>query len=56
MKYDIKELRTRLGLTQDAFARKLGVSVRCINRWEHGHHPSKLAQKLIDKLIKQSKS
>jgi transcriptional regulator with XRE-family HTH domain len=32
----IKELRTRLQLTQETFARILGVSFATVNRWENG--------------------
>ncbi|MBM4255717.1 MAG: helix-turn-helix domain-containing protein [Deltaproteobacteria bacterium] len=32
----IKALRTRLQLTQEAFARILGVSFATVNRWENG--------------------
>ena len=32
----IKELRARLQLTQEAFARILGVSFATVNRWENG--------------------
>lgn len=32
----IRELRDRAGLTQEAFARELGVSFATVNRWENG--------------------
>jgi type I restriction enzyme M protein len=32
----IRELRDRAGLTQEAFARELGVSFASVNRWENG--------------------
>lgn len=45
---EIKEIRERLGLTQEALAHVLGVSFQTINRWERGlFKPSKLA---LDKL------
>ena len=41
---DIKELRQKLGLSQEKFARLVGVSLRSINRWEHDREkPSQLA-------------
>lgn len=33
---EIKELRSRLGLTQEALARELGVSVSAVQKWEGG--------------------
>ena len=35
-KDEIKELRTKLGLTQEEFARLLGVGFTTVNRWENG--------------------
>jgi len=32
----IRALRTRLGLTQEAFAQKVGVAFTTANRWERG--------------------
>ena len=41
---EIKSLRSRLGLTQEALAPIVGVSTQTINRWERGiHKPSRLA-------------
>lgn len=34
----IKELRLSLYLTQDEFAKKLGVSYASVNRWENGRY------------------
>ena len=40
----IREVRDRLGLTQEKFAAKLGVTLPTINRWENGRtKPSPLA-------------
>ncbi|MBF0110999.1 MAG: helix-turn-helix transcriptional regulator [Magnetococcales bacterium] len=40
----IKRLRTRMGMTQVALAKELGVSFPTINRWENGKaKPSRLA-------------
>jgi len=53
---DIKTIRGKLGLTQEELAHKLGVSWGTVARWEAGKSkPSKLAQKAIDDLIKDSK-
>lgn len=46
----IKELRDKLGLTQEQFAQKVGVTFSTINNWEKGTrtpHPF-LFQKLIE--------
>jgi putative transcriptional regulator len=32
----IKELRKRLGLTQEQFAQKVGVTYGSVNNWENG--------------------
>ncbi|MBI1390953.1 MAG: helix-turn-helix domain-containing protein [bacterium] len=50
----IKEIRNHLGLTQEKFAARLGVTFPTVNRWENGRtKPSPLAQKQIDDLIAQ---
>lgn len=47
----IKELRQKLGLTQEKMAAKLGVSLGSIRGWEYGSHkPSPMAQERIDEL------
>ncbi len=35
---EIRELRQRLGLTQAAFARRLGLHMRTVEEWESGRH------------------
>ena len=41
----VKEVRRRLGLSQEGLAQALGVSFATVNRWENGKTvPSKLAQ------------
>jgi DNA-binding XRE family transcriptional regulator len=53
----IRELRESSELSQEAFARLIGVSVRTIARWESGSSsPSPLAlEKLQVKVLRQSK-
>ncbi len=52
----IRELRTSLGLTQEAFAHAIAVTVSTVNRWENGHAtPSRLAWKAIQNLVKQQR-
>ena len=49
----IRELRADLGLTQEQFAAKLGVTYSTINRWENKKgNPSPLAMLRIGKLQK----
>lgn len=48
----IKETRKQLNLTQEEFAKKIGVSFTSVNRWENGQtKPSKLAQRQIMNLL-----
>ncbi|MGP1385520.1 MAG: helix-turn-helix domain-containing protein [Thainema sp.] len=52
--HSIRQLRQQLGLSQEKFAAKLGVSFRTVNRWENGHTvPSALALKQIETLLHQ---
>jgi len=53
---DIRQLRERLGLSRDALARKLGVSVKTIYLWEKGKaKPSPMAQQRLEELEKENK-
>jgi putative transcriptional regulator len=48
----VRELRNRLGLTQEKMAARLGVTFPTINRWENGRaQPSPLALKQIEDLL-----
>ena len=48
----VRKLRERLGLTQEKFAAKLGVTFPTINRWENGKaKPSPLALQRIEELL-----
>lgn len=45
---EIKKLRTRCFLTQEEFAKKLGVAFSTVNRWEQGKSkPNLVAMKNI---------
>ena len=51
----IKQVRKALGLSQDAFAEKLGVSFSTVNRWENKKaKPNKLAQNSVFELAKSN--
>jgi putative transcriptional regulator len=48
----VRELRGRLGLTQEKFAAKVGVAFPTINRWENGRaKPSPLALQRLEELL-----
>jgi transcriptional regulator with XRE-family HTH domain len=47
----IRDLRHKLGLTQEQFAAKVGVTFSTVNRWENGKsQPSPLALERIGRL------
>ena len=47
----IRKLRAQLGLTQEQFAAKVGVTWSTVNRWENGRGmPSPLAMRQIELL------
>ena len=50
----IRKLRTALGLTQENFAAKVGVTYSTVNRWENNKgKPSPLARLRIEELQKE---
>jgi len=54
-KYDVVSLRTRLGLSQEKFAKKLGVSVSSVGKWERGlYKPRGLSLLALERLAKLS--
>jgi DNA-binding transcriptional regulator YiaG len=47
----LKKLRESLGIRQEEFARRLGISTQSVHRWERGHFkPSRLAMQAIQRL------
>lgn len=49
----VREIRRRLGLTQEKFAARLGVTFPTVNRWENGKaKPSPLAMQELSALLK----
>ncbi len=47
----IKDLRAKMGLTQEQFAAKVGVTFSTVNRWENDRgKPSPLAMRRIEEL------
>ncbi|MBL7125153.1 MAG: helix-turn-helix domain-containing protein [Dehalococcoidales bacterium] len=52
---NVKELRERLGLSQDKFAALLGVAPYTVRRWESGKsQPSPLALKQLSQLTEKA--
>ncbi len=52
----VRELRAALGLTQEQFAAKIGVTWATINRWENDRgKPYPLAMRQLEKLQKRTK-
>jgi len=52
---DVKALRQKLGISRDAFARKLGVTYKTVYLWERGAKPSPLALEKLKELEKTVK-
>ena len=51
----VKDLRAQLGLTQEQFAAKVGVTWSTVNRWEHGRgKPSPLALQHIREVAQEA--
>ncbi len=52
-KSDVARLRARLGLSQEKFAQKLGVSASAVEKWERGSHkPRGLSLRALERLAK----
>ena len=52
-KSDVARLRAHLDLSQEKFAKKLGVSVSTVGKWETGlHKPRGLSLRALDRLTK----
>jgi len=50
----VRTLRASLGLTQEKFAARLGVTYPTVNRWENGRaKPSPLAMRQLKELARQ---
>ena len=52
---NIKALRKSMGLTQEDFAHRIGVTFATVNRWENNKAvPSKLALRVLEKIREES--
>ncbi|MEE8076844.1 MAG: helix-turn-helix domain-containing protein [Candidatus Binatia bacterium] len=55
-KHDVVRLRAHLGLSQEKFAKKLGVSASAVEKWERGsHEPRGLSLRALERLAKLSR-
>ncbi len=53
---EIKALRVRLGLSHEAFARKLGVGISTVQRWQSGEsRPTGLSREALRRLDRRGK-
>jgi DNA-binding transcriptional regulator YiaG len=51
---DIKVIRVELGLTQEDLARRLGLALSTVSKWEQGvTSPSRLAREKLEKMLKK---
>lgn len=51
---DVKEIRLKLGFTQEDLARTLGLSLSTVSKWEQRvTSPSRLAREKLERLIKK---
>ena len=52
---EIKNLRLAAKMSQEEFARELGISFATVNRWENKRTtPSRLAKRLLEQFRKRS--
>jgi DNA-binding transcriptional regulator YiaG len=52
---EIRAFLDRRGMTQEAFARLVGVSYTTVNRWVQGHHePSPLVERMVRRTMTEA--
>lgn len=51
----IRSIRERLDITQTELANEIGVVLRCVQYWEEGRKPSRLAVKALEAIEAKSK-
>lgn len=52
----VRELRQRLGLSQEQMAHRLGTSLQTVHRWESGKSkPSQLAERAFSDLEREAR-
>jgi transcriptional regulator with XRE-family HTH domain len=53
---DVRTIRINLGFTQEDLARKLGLALSTVSKWEQGvTSPSRLAREKIEKLLRKER-
>lgn len=53
-KGNVREIRGRLGLSQEELAHEIGVSLSTVQRWEkNGTQPSRLARRELDRILQR---
>jgi DNA-binding transcriptional regulator YiaG len=53
---DIKKIREQFDFTQEDLARKLGLALSTVSKWEQGiTSPSRLAHEKLEKLLRKGK-
>ena len=51
---DVKAIRLKLGFTQEDLARKLGLALSTVSKWEQGvTSPSRLAREKLERWLKK---
>lgn len=55
LKEKVRELRKRMGWTQEEFAREIDVSLSTVQRWEaKGGKPTRLARRVLRRLFREA--
>lgn len=53
---DVKKIRKKMGITQNAFAEMCGVSVRTVQNWENGQNIPESTLRLLEKIDSEHES
>jgi putative transcriptional regulator len=52
-KIDVKKIRTRLGLSQEAFAERYGFAVSAVRDWEQGRRKPERSARILLKIVEK---
>jgi putative transcriptional regulator len=52
-KIDVRKIRTRLGLSQGAFARKYGFALSALRDWEQGRRKPERTARILLKIVEK---
>ncbi|MBX9828462.1 MAG: helix-turn-helix domain-containing protein [Xanthobacteraceae bacterium] len=50
-KIDVRKIRTRLGLSQEAFAERYGFAVSAVRDWEQGRRKPERSARILLKIV-----